>query len=54
MNNFKGFPIFGNDGLGDFEFSEKIITEVDRSLSAAAALINFVKLYPGNLIGLKN
>ncbi|XP_076397506.1 nucleoside hydrolase isoform X2 [Megachile rotundata] len=37
---------FGSDGLGDFNFTEKMIAKVDNSKHAAVALIDLVKQYP--------
>ncbi|XP_051168832.1 uncharacterized protein LOC127286443 [Leptopilina boulardi] len=49
INHYKGIPFFGNDGLGDFEFTEEIIAKVDKSSLAAVALINLIKLHPGEV-----
>ncbi|XP_043473440.1 probable uridine nucleosidase 2 isoform X2 [Leptopilina heterotoma] len=49
INNYKGIPFYGKDGLGDFEFTEEIIAKVNKSSLAAVALINFIKMYPGEV-----
>ncbi|XP_043473436.1 uncharacterized protein C1683.06c-like [Leptopilina heterotoma] len=49
INFRKGIPVFGNDGLGDVVFTEEIIAEVNRSSVAAVALMDLIKLYPGEV-----
>lgn len=40
---------FGKDGLGDFQFKDKIIAKVNKSTYASIALIELAKLYPRKL-----
>ncbi|CAK9818095.1 Probable uridine nucleosidase 2 [Anthophora quadrimaculata] len=47
--NHKSDNVFGSDGLGDFNFTKKIIAKVDESKHAAVALIDLVKQYPGEI-----
>lgn len=49
MKDFVFDDYFGEDGLGDFNFTEKIIARVDESKHAAVALVEFVKRYPGEI-----
>lgn len=49
INNFKAGNYFGHDGLGDFNFTGRIIATVDESKHAAVALVDLVKQYPGSL-----
>lgn len=46
---FVGGKYFGEDGLGDFIFDEKIEAKVDKSKHAAIALIELAKKYKGEL-----
>ncbi|OAD58555.1 Pyrimidine-specific ribonucleoside hydrolase RihA [Eufriesea mexicana] len=49
INEYKPDSIFGSDGLGDFDFTEKIMAKVDESKHAAVALIDLVKKYPNEV-----
>ncbi|XP_033232125.1 uncharacterized protein LOC117183076 [Belonocnema kinseyi] len=49
LKNFIGSKFFGNDGFGDFEFPEKLTSEIARSKHAALALIELVKSYSGEV-----
>ncbi|CAK9826768.1 Probable uridine nucleosidase 2 [Anthophora retusa] len=49
INNHKPDNVFGFDGLGDFNFTEKIIAKVDESKHAAVALVDLAKQYPGEI-----
>ncbi|XP_008547463.1 uncharacterized protein LOC103571186 isoform X2 [Microplitis demolitor] len=49
MDDYIAENWFGVDGLGDFNFEDEIIGEVDRSTHAAVALVNLAKKYPGEL-----
>ncbi|KOC67707.1 putative uridine nucleosidase 1 [Habropoda laboriosa] len=49
INNYKPDSVFGSDGLGDFNFTQKIIAKVDESKHAAVALVDLVKQYPGEI-----
>ena len=45
-NEYTEDNYFGCDGLGDFNFTEEIIAEVNKTKHAAVALVDLVKQYP--------
>ncbi|XP_076180600.1 uncharacterized protein LOC143153381 isoform X2 [Ptiloglossa arizonensis] len=49
LNEYKPSNFFGFDGLGDFNFTEKIIAKLDKSKHAAVALVDLVNQYPGEI-----
>ncbi|XP_044007490.1 probable uridine nucleosidase 2 isoform X2 [Aphidius gifuensis] len=49
INNYTSDNFFGEDGFGDFQFNEKITTEIDRSKHSAIALIKLAKKYAGKI-----
>lgn len=50
INEYKTDYYFGNDGFGDFNFTQKITAKVDRSKHASVMLVDLVKRYPGIII----
>lgn len=49
LSNYTADNYFGEDGFGDFEFRDEILSEVDRSIHAAVALVKLARNYPGEL-----
>ncbi|XP_014489432.1 PREDICTED: uncharacterized protein LOC106752326 [Dinoponera quadriceps] len=49
VNNYKFDNYFGEDGFGDFNFTQEIITKVDETKRAPVVLVDLVKKYPGEV-----
>ncbi|XP_011638980.1 probable uridine nucleosidase 2 [Pogonomyrmex barbatus] len=50
INKYTTDYYFGDDGFGDFNFTQKITAKVDRSKHASVLLVDLVKRYPGEII----
>ncbi|XP_043261087.1 non-specific ribonucleoside hydrolase RihC-like [Colletes gigas] len=49
LKEYKPTNFFGSDGLGDFNFTEKIIAKLDNTKHAAVALVDLVNQYPDEI-----
>ncbi|KAL0106323.1 hypothetical protein PUN28_016206 [Cardiocondyla obscurior] len=49
INSYTDECYFGNDGFGDFNFTQEITAKIDRSKHASVALVDLVKRYPGEI-----
>lgn len=47
INLYKFDGYFGEDGFGDFNFTERITAKVDKTKHAAELLVEKVRKYPG-------
>ncbi|XP_076631399.1 uncharacterized protein LOC143346799 [Colletes latitarsis] len=50
LKEYKPSNYFGSDGLGDFNFTEKITAKLDKTKHAAVALVDLVNQYPAQII----
>ncbi|XP_011153705.1 probable uridine nucleosidase 2 [Harpegnathos saltator] len=49
INTYKFDDYFGEDGFGDFNFTQRITAKVDESKHASVLLVDLVKKYPGEI-----
>ncbi|KAG5316600.1 IUNH hydrolase, partial [Pseudoatta argentina] len=49
INKYESDNFFGDDGFGDFNFTQKITVKIDRSKHASVAYVDLVKKYPGEI-----
>ncbi|XP_011881375.1 PREDICTED: inosine-uridine preferring nucleoside hydrolase-like [Vollenhovia emeryi] len=49
INKYETDYYFGNDGFGDFNFTQNITAKIDRSKHASVALVDLVRQYPGEI-----
>lgn len=48
INTYKFDNFFGEDGFGDFNFTQQIIAKVHKNKRAPELFIDLAKKYPGN------
>ncbi|KAG5309650.1 PREDICTED: inosine-uridine preferring nucleoside hydrolase-like [Acromyrmex echinatior] len=49
INKYEFDNFFGDDGFGDFNFTQEITVKIDRSKHASVAYVDLVKKYPGEI-----
>ncbi|KYN37601.1 Inosine-uridine preferring nucleoside hydrolase [Trachymyrmex septentrionalis] len=49
INKYESDNFFGDDGFGDFNFTQEITAKIDRSKHASVAYVDLVKKYPGEI-----
>lgn len=49
INTYKVDNFFGEDGFGDFNFTQNITAKLNRSKHASVLLVDLVKQYPGEI-----
>lgn len=47
IEDYHVVDFMGSDGFGDAEFDRPILGNIDRSMSAAEAMVDLAKKYPG-------